>query len=74
MIEAVLRSRVCLIWRRSQIGYLQALDKEEICLEKERFVSKMKQSLCADSVGVMEGFDGRETEGWLFWIFVKEGQ
>ena len=46
-------SRSCVFQRRSQICLLQALDKEEICLEKVRFVSKMKPRLRAESVGVL---------------------
>ena len=85
MVEAVLKWRIYPIRRRLRILYLQALDNVEICLdEKVRFVSKMKQRLRADSVGVMGGFDDRERERlfWyryfeyllVFWIFVEKGQ
>ena len=41
---------------------MQILDKEEIYLEKIRFVSKVKPRLRAELVGVMGGFDERERE------------
>ena len=39
-------------------------NKDEICLAKVRFMSKMKPSLRAESVGVLGGFnDAWEVEG-----------
>ena len=59
---AVLRLRVFLMRQRSQI--LQALGKDEICLEV-RFESKLKSRLWAESVGVIEGFEGIK-KSWTF--------
>ena len=43
---------------------MQPLDKDAICLEKVRFVSKKKPRLRAQLVqGVMRGFDAGEREG-----------
>ena len=44
---------MCLMRRRSRILELQALDRYEICLEKVRLESKMKQRFRAESVGVI---------------------
>ena len=44
---------------------MKALDKDEICLEKLRFESKMKPRIQAESVGVIGDFkEGRE-KGWI---------
>ena len=42
---------------------MQALNKDEISLEKVSFESKMKPRLRAKSVDVIGGFEGRESEG-----------
>ena len=41
---------------------MQALDKDEICLENVKLESKMKPRSRAESVGVKGGFEGRERE------------
>ena len=40
--------------------------KDEICLENVRLDSTMKLRLRAESVGVIEGFEGRGEKGWRF--------
>ena len=53
------------IRRRSRIWYLQAREREEICLEKERVESKMKPRLLAKGVGEIGCAFGRESEGLI---------
>ena len=53
---AVVKSRVCRKWERSRIWWLQALERDEVCLEKDSVKSNMKP----DRLGIMGWVEGRE--------------
>ena len=50
----VVKLRVCRMRRRSRIWQLQALEKDEICLEEDSVESKMKPKFFADMLGIMD--------------------
>ena len=63
IVAEVVESRVCLMRRRSRISQWQALERDEICLEKDSVESNLKPRSLADRLDIMGLLVGREREG-----------
>ena len=57
---AVVKSRVCRNAAKITNVVMTALERDEICLEKDSVESKMKPRFLADKLGVMGEVEGRE--------------